>query len=228
MTFIELCQRTARECSVTGTGPSTAIAQTGELGRIVNWVAEANMEIERAHPDWMFMRLSTLFGTVAAQANYPFGTGAGTCGVTAATFGMWARDSFRNYPTASGNTAEIEMSYMEYDAWRAVYEFGATRYVQTQPLVVSFFPADQSPNVGPYPNGDYTVTGNYFRQPILLAADADIPGLPPQFHMMVVYKAMMYYGAYEGAPEVYDRGEMEFDKNMRRLDALRLPEIRWG
>jgi len=39
---------------------------------------------------------------------------------------------------------------------------------------------------------------------------------------------MMYYGAYEGAPEVYDRGEMEFDKNMRRLDALRLPEIRWG
>ena len=220
MDFLAICQRAARECGVSGSGPLTVVGQTGELGRIVNWCATANQDIESAHPDWQFMRLSVSFPTVAGQPTY---TTVQT-GITAGTFGMWARDTFRNYPTAVGNIAEFPMEYMNYEDWRDTYQFGANRYVQTRPWVITIAP-DQSIGLGPYPNGDYTITGDYYRAPILLAADADVPALPVQFHMMIVYKAMMYYGAYEAAPEVYDRGELEFGKLMARLDALRLPEV---
>jgi hypothetical protein len=36
---------------------------------------------------------------------------------------------------------------------------------------------------------------------------------------------MMSYGGFESATEVYQRGEIEFSKLMKRLDADRLPQI---
>jgi hypothetical protein len=43
--------------------------------------------------------------------------------------------------------------------------------------------------------------------------------------MAIVYRAMMFYGGYEAASEVYQRGEQEFVKLMRRMTADRLPEV---
>jgi hypothetical protein len=36
--------------------------------------------------------------------------------------------------------------------------------------------------------------------------------------MMIVYRTMMFYGGYEAAPEVYQRGETEFKRLMNRLE----------
>ncbi len=226
MTFLEICQRAARECGVSGSGPTTVTGQTGELGRIVNWCATANQDIESAHPDWGFLRLPVSFVTVSGQAEYPLGTGAGTVGIAADSFGMWDREYFRNYVTTQGVISEFPMLYWPYEPWRDTYQYGANRFVATRPQIITIEP-DQSLGLGPYPNALYTVTGFYFRAPLVLSVDADIPALPVQFHMMVVYKAMMFYGAYEAAPEVYNRGELEFGKLMARLDALRLPEGSW-
>ena len=38
----------------------------------------------------------------------------------------------------------------------------------------------------------------------------------------------MSYGAYESAPEVYQRGDLEFGKLMRRMTADRIPETTWA
>ena len=46
--------------------------------------------------------------------------------------------------------------------------------------------------------------------------------------MAIVYRAMMMYGAFESANEVYDRGETEFGKIMRRMADQRLPEVTFG
>jgi hypothetical protein len=218
--FLQLCQRTARECSVSGVGPPTVINQIGELSRIVNWVATALNDIETAHPDWGWMKKDVSFPTIAGQGQY---TPAQT-GIAADTFGMWEMTRWRNYVTTVGNISEIDMLAVSYDDWRDSYNFGATRYTQSRPMVVAVAP-DQSLCLGVIPADGYTITGEYFRAPEILAADADLPDLPVQFHMMIVYKAMMYYGGYEAAPEVYNRGELEFGKMMARLDALRLPPM---
>jgi hypothetical protein len=227
MDFLAIVKRLRAECGITGTGPTTVVSQTGELGRLVDWTNDAWRDIQTAHQDWDWMRTSTSFATVQAQATYPLGSGAGTCGVTAATFGMWARNTGRSYVTSVGTNSEAMLDFLPYDAWRNTYQFGATRAAYSRPVEFSIAP-DRSICLGPVPISGYTITLDYFTAPSDMAADADIPALPTQYHMAIVYRAMMFYGAYEAAPEVYQRGEVEFQKLMRRMTADRMPEMTWG
>ena len=43
--------------------------------------------------------------------------------------------------------------------------------------------------------------------------------------MIVVYRAMMYYGGYEAAPEVLSRGSEEYQRLYSRLEIDQLPTM---
>lgn len=219
MNRLELVQRLCSECS-TGSQPTATTAQTGEAARMVNWIDTAWNDIQTAHQDWGWMRTSTSWTTTDGQHNYT----TAQCGIAAGTFGMWAKDTFRNYATASGNTGEILMSWTGYDNWRDTYLFGGNRGVRARPTEIAIGP-DKSINLGPVPAAGYTMTADYFTAPTAMTVDTDTPVLPTQFHMAIVYKAMMSYGGYESAPEVYQRGELEFKKLMDRMTADRLPMV---
>lgn len=220
MNFLQLVQRAERECGVPGSGPSAVTAQTGEHGRFVNWVADAYNDIQTKHQDWDWMRTSTSWTT--SDGVYRYSTT--DCGIASGTFGMWAQDTFRNYPTAAGVTTEITMSHLGYDNWRDTYLLGGTRATRSRPVEFAVGP-DKAIYVGPVPASGYTMTADYFTAPVILAADGDTPLLPTQYQMVIVYRAMMSYGAYESASEVYQRGELEFNKLMRRLEIDRLPPV---
>ena len=72
------------------------------------------------------------------------------------------------------------------------------------------------------------MTGDYFKVASELATDVSIPALPTQFHMAIVYRAMMYYGASEAASEIYQEGETEFKRFMRMLVKNQLTGITVG
>ena len=230
MNFLTLSQRLQLECGVSGTLSTTA-GQTGSLNRLVSWIGTAWEELQAEHDDWDFMKSSNLLGsgvsftTVAGTAYYTLGTGAGTVGVTAANFGKWDRTAFRNYTTTVGTNNEMYLDWIPYDTWRNAYMFGAMRSVQTRPVAVAIGP-DNSVCLGPPPNALYTVTGDYFIAPTTMSQDTDTPtGLPVRYHMAIVYKAMEYYGSYEAAPEVLQRGQSSYKRLLAELEALRLPEI---
>ena len=55
MTFVEACQRTARNCGISGNEPSTVTNQSGALGFIVDYVRDAWIEIQMSDDRWLFM-----------------------------------------------------------------------------------------------------------------------------------------------------------------------------
>jgi hypothetical protein len=180
------------------------------------------MDVQNAHPDWQWLRTSFSFPTVDGQTTYT----PTECGVT--DLGEWKMDSMRYYPTAVGMSGERHLLKMDYDAWRDLYQFNAYRNVKTLPINVAVCP-DLSLALGPAPNDTgYTVIGDYYMHAKELSGDADIPIMPAKHHMAIVYRAMMYYGMYEAAPEVAQRGEIEFRKLMRRMRTDRLPPMRVG
>lgn len=216
-TFLDCVQRACKECSLTDV-PTTVVGQVGMFGRMVSWVVSALFDIETARTDWGWMFSSFSFPTVSGQSEYtPVQAGI-------SDFGEWDLAQMRNYNTAAGIASEIFMDKIDYNTWRDAYLYGGTRFTRTQPLQFAISPTEAL-CLGPVPEVGYTVEGKYYRAPQALTDDSDILTMPLEYRMMVVFKAMMYYGGYMGAPEVYDRGELEFGKLMTRLGNKRLPEI---
>lgn len=230
MNYLQLCQRAGVECGISGTITSVT-GNTGSAQRIVNWVGDGWNELQTKYDDWTWMRSTNIydegisFVTVAGQFRYPLGTGAGTVGVERADFTKWDRDSFRVETTSQGFLDETFLDYITFDAWRNSYMLGAMRQVQTRPVAIAIGP-DQSLALGPPPDGTYTVTGDYFVMPSVMTTDTDEPtGLPAQYHMLIVYKAMQKYALYESAPEVLAASKAGWDPMMGQLEAVRGPDI---
>lgn len=219
MNFLALGQRTLEKCGIArGTALTSMVGQSGKALEIVHRVNEAYMDIQSQHRDWGFLRASTTWTTIASQATYT----PTQCGCT--DFGMWERTQFRNYLTATGTDSEIFMTYMDYEAWRDVYQFSAERNSPSQPYRFTITP-NKSIGLGPVPLVGYTVGGDYFKAPTELALDADIPVLPTHYHMLIVYRAMMLYAPSDAAVEIYQEGMTEFKKLMSRLENDYLPEV---
>jgi len=239
MNFLALCQQTCVESGVASsvaiqTALPTVVGATGSLGRIVGWVSDAWNDLQCDHDDWDWMLSSVLLGggvafqTVAGQAPYPLGTGAGTVGVAVDSFGKWDRETPRCYPTASGFTGEIFLDEVSFDEWRDGMMLGAMRNVQTRPVAFAVGP-DQSLCLGPPPNALYTITADYFMAPQALAADTDVPlGLPTRFQHLIIYTAMKKAAGYESAPELYQRASEEYAPMYAQLMAVRAKRMTFG
>jgi hypothetical protein len=149
-------------------------------------------------------------------------------GVAVDAFGKWDREAFRNFTTSVGFINEMFLDEIPFDSWRNGYMLGAMRTVKTRPVAIAIGP-DQSLNLGPPPNDQYTITGDYFVAPQEMVVDADVPlGLPTRFHMLIVYRAMLKYAGYESAPEVFERATQENAGMYSQLLAVRAERMTFG
>ncbi len=226
MNFLALAQRVVEKGGIAGSGPTTVVGQAGELKRAINFVNEAWNDIQLARPDWRWMRGSVSFSTVANQATYT----PAQCGIS--DLESWIMSTkgstFRTYVTSVGVGSEVDLGYLPYDNWRDAFQFGSMRQTSARPLTITVTP-DQSIGLGQTPDSsDYTIVGDYFKQPSALVADADVPGLPAPFHMLIVYRALMLYAQYEENDYLRTINELDYKRMMSRLSSNQLPEITLG
>lgn len=211
MNYLQLVNRLKRKCMVSGNQIISLSNQVEEVNRLADFINEAWMDLQLTREDWLWMRNSASCQTVAGQPTY-----SPTADFMLTDFANWAKHTFRNYHTATGFQSEIRTDWIDYDSWRNLYQFGATRFSLTRPTQMTITPS-LAIGVGPVPIDGYTITGDYFRVPTEMVSDTDTPALPSHFHMIIVYKAMMYYGASEAATEVYQEGATEYRKFMNLL-----------
>lgn len=218
MNLLQLVNQTRTECGVTGPALATVQNQTGESARMVAWVQQAWTDIQTSKDDWLFLREPFTFNTVAQQWQYT----AAQAGLT--DFGNWKRDSFRCSSVGQNYGDEQLMNFMEWTTYRNLYRYANMRQTYARPVVVSIAP-DKSLAFGSIPDQAYVIDGEYYTQPVSLTLDTDTPAVPDRFHMIIVYRAMMYYAGYEAAPEVMARGEFEYKRLYSRLEIDQLPTI---
>ena len=223
MNYLALVNMAVQKCGVSG-GPLTDVTSlAGEMNRIAGWVAEAWTNIQLAKPNWNWMRANFSFATTTGQGTYT----PAQCGVS--DYGWWKLDSMRAYVTSVGFGNEMFLDDItDYDAWRDTYLFGTRRTSYSRPQCAAIGP-DQSLNLGPIPDSTgYTVVGEYYRAPSTLTLKTDTPAMPVQYHMAIVYAAMMMYGHYESATEVYAEGKEKYDAMMRRMSRDLAPDVTTG
>ena len=218
MNYLQLATKLRTECGVSGTETSVTNA-SGEWGRLCGWVVTAWHEIQEENQGWEWMRKAVTFNTVAQQGEY-----SPTIDMALTDFGLWKRDSFRLYPVSAGIGSELELNFKDYDSFRNFYLLASRKTTYARPTEVTITPA-RNLIFGFAPDAIYTVNGEYYKAPVDLAIDADTPDMPSRFHNAIIYRAMMSYGAFEAAPEVYQRGEQQYKQILNKIRYDQAPAI---
>lgn len=232
-TFLQLASALRRETTDSGSGPTTVTGQSGELARMVAWIADAYTELQIEREDYLWLRGAFTVNTVAGTDSYAYTDCTDTTsGVAIARFARWYQGFdvngfpyFTSYLTSAGVGGEFPLIWTEWDAFRRLYKVGTQN--NGQPCRVSMSP-DMKFVLGPKPDAIYTVNGVYQKGPQILAADDDIPEMPTRFHNLIVYEAMSKYGGTRVAPEAMLRAASEGGRLRAMLEIDQLPKMGYG
>jgi hypothetical protein len=118
---------------------------------------------------------------------------------------------------------EQPLEYVDYDRFRDVYQFGANRLQPGRPTVITQAP-DNSLIVWPTPDQPHTIVGECYRSPAIMTANGDLPIFAARFHNIIVHRAMMFYGEYEGDPNSFGTGQTECARTLAMMEDVYLPE----
>lgn len=192
MTRLELVQELVMLAGFAASGPSTTLSQVGGYGKAVRYIDMAHEEIQSMYSDWDFLWAEDTITTVSGTAAY-----AG-----AADLGVWdtrtlyydneplAVIDWKDYVAGSGSTGEPEQCIVRPD---------------NKLLLV------------PTPDDAYTITYNYYRTPLKLAADDDEPLIPARFQRVIIGRALILFGNFEVAEEAKIQGQEIYQVYMRNL-----------
>lgn len=217
-TYLQLCQRLRQEVGAAGTGPTTVINQTGEYQRLVDWIAEADEEIQRETDEWRFMVGNYALNTLVGVASYL----PSDCIPPITDMRKWKERRPKMYLLASGVTDEQELTYIDYDDW--YHRYGTGPQSNSRPRHWAYGNAGEL-LIGPRPADVYRISGEYQRVVTPLTLDAQTPIYPAEFHLLPVYLAMMSYGRYNAATEVYSDGERKYYKMLSQMRRTQMPRL---
>jgi len=206
--LLALVQSLHNEGRQPGSAPTAVAAQTGRAADLVRWTIEAYNDIQRElDGKWKWLYKEWHVDTVASTPSYA--TGAITDTAAAAVidrFRAWDYDEdlpWFIYLSSAGVATENELGMEDWPEFRSLYVKGT--HTAGFPGLVAIDPKDDKIYLGPTPDAVYRVGGNYWKSNQALAADADIPEMPSDYHMMIVYRAMVKYAYNAVAPDILAR-----------------------
>lgn len=208
MNYLELCKRMRQEAGISGTGPANITSATGEMGRIVDWVEQAWTEIQGLRPDWRFL---------LTQASLTANIGSNEVGLPADY-----RKQVQLYLT--DNSVKHKLTYLDYNDFLMVY--GGTVFQSQKPTVWTV--NGNSIKFNALSDAAYPLTLDYYTQPVVLSDAADVPAIDTHLHMIIVFRALQYYAAYENAPEVMGQAKTEYRRLLMLLEDTSLPIVEVG
>ena len=178
MTFLELCQTVRQEVGVSGTGPTTVLNQEGQLKVIIDFVADADFQIQILWDDWDFLW---------AQYSSTLSTGTAAPATSKPTdLGTWDMRSF--YLDYTTNNSAF-LTPLPYTNWRTDYRQGvATNSLPTYVVVQP----DKNIFVDAPPDKAYTITADYWKVPTRMAANTTVSPIPEQFHRVIIALSLIH------------------------------------
>lgn len=216
MNRLELARRVAQETgTIDGEAvPATTTGQVGRLADIVRWTDQAYVDVLLAEDGWPFLRSTFEVQTIAGTRAYT------AASWSLADFDRWMPDYDRRrcrhtiYKTADGAANEGELTYMDWLDFEQVYMRGVV--ANNQPAFYSINDADEFV-LGPTPDDAYTVRGPYRIFPAAWTSDTDEPIFDRQFHMVIVYRALIKCGLFDEASAQVAGASSEYNLLMDRM-----------
>ena len=187
-----MAQKVRQLVGLQGTGPSSVDA-TGSEGLLLSNVQSAWEDLQNYRADWKWMRENKTFNMVAGTTTYTPATIFGPVN----RFKSWYKDSF--FILVDGKKAPITHYNYDYFRYRHINDVD-----QTTPSSFTIRPKDYALQFS-IPDSNYQIDCDYKKNNQTLSAATDIPELPTDYHMLIVYEAASRYALTIALGHVYDQ-----------------------
>lgn len=210
MNLKELVTRTMIEAGIpTATFVAGGVAAaSGEALRVVGWVQGAYNDIQTRRK-WHFM-----------WENVSITVPAGSFVVPAATVGAVQADRYEKDSLFDAYGANF--GYISWADFRSA--FPAVLIFSGTPSLWTIRP-DGAFVVNAKPTADSTYTVDRYMRPQVMEADADEPILPTEFHLAIVWRALLLYCNFEEAGISRATAQVEYDRLMNAMGGQLLPDM---
>ena len=208
MNFVELADRTWKKCGLTGLGPVNVASEVSMHGRIVSYVQDAYTEIQQAHTNWAFLWKSADLTLTPAMGST----------VLPATLAL---TDFNRFARVLVNTGAgyypIELlkhhNYLELDNPGT----GVPTKVALRP--------DGRFAFDTVATSDVSLRVEYYRSLHELSANLDVPIIPVDHHLTIMWKAVIAYANFDEEATVLAEATKEASRSMLKLEINQLPEL---
>ncbi len=224
MDYLQLVQRLKQECGVQGDAPTTTVGLTGMFKKLADWVSQAHYEIEQqCRWNWMYR-----------QTTLPITAGSRTVVTTTISpTNAIGIDDKLIYSYATDPNSKLQMEQKDYREMLRLFDTVTVRTGQPRFLAIS--PTDNSFYLDATPDQNYTLYFGYWREPVTLKSspenaldDKVIPAMPVNYHMLIVYQAMVFYAQHEGAMDVRQEAMNMYNEMLWSMSNTELPEMKFN
>ncbi len=205
-TYLELLDQLHRDCGAAGSEPTAVTGLRGEAKRLANWIIQADRYVQLKWVNWKFLRATYSAATAASTA-----TAAKPAGLR-----YWDFKTFMMIEP--GETDKNPIGAIEYDKVKAEI-LDTSEDIPSRVIVMP----DNSLLFEPVPDAAYTILADYYTVPTPLAANSDISDIPPEYHQIIIGRALILYSNFENAPEQKDQGEEIYTEQLALLENDQLP-----
>lgn len=183
MNFLEIVQETNIFSGLQGSIDSVASA-TGLQASLVSFVRAAYLDIQNMRDSWAWLLTEGTFQWSDLST-----------GQVDPTIARYTSVTFNDRP----------LTFYSYDVWTTI-----TRTPSDTPGSFTIRPETNGIIISPVIS---IVTLGYrgFKIPEILTTNTQIPLMPAQFHMLIVYKAAMEMGSLMGNPEIRNENASRYD-----------------
>ncbi len=210
MNYLEIARAVRAQSGISGEGPSNVNETVGIYGDVLRWVREAYNEIQTEYENWNFLHVNyaMTLPNLFLEMSMP------TEGVR-----VIAKETFV-WQFQLGDKNRIQ--YVPYSVWKIKDEFALKTPKIEEPSYVTILP-----------NGNLLFNSRFaeellisfegYREPAVMVNSTDIPIFPAQYHDLIQFKALMKYGAYYNAQEVYKANEIAYKNLLSKMKYSELP-----
>ena len=214
MNFLEIAKRVRQEVGYSGTGPASVDAQVGAYAKVVDWVNTALESIHLSREQWRFDWHSWTAPLTVGQEAYDMAQAWGL------KVRALASDPVYVYRTTEGAKSRFFLSELSWEDFRLMPSTGATGI----PSYFALSP-DRKLHLHPAPDAGLTVVVDYYRAPQVLTANTDVPRIPQQYHMAIVWQAAIYAAGHDENPGLMQMATKHFKDAMARMERTEMPEM---
>lgn len=214
MNFLQIAQRVRQECGISGAGPSAVSGQTGMYAKIIDWVLTAHEELQQSQFDWNFDWGRHTANLVAGTEAYS------PVAAWSLPFKKLAQDGLYVYRTADGEQAKTWVELIDWAAFRQIRNPPTTGL----PIYAALSP-DKSLYFHPTPDAGLVAVLEYYKKPEVLVANLDVPRIPEEYHMAIVWRAVMFWCAHDENAALFQSANANYNRIKMQMMGTESPEM---